>query len=143
MTNKDGQTLGRIGIDISGTFTDLYYSDGQRIITAKSSTTPEDFANGFFKVIRQSGLDIRSIEDLVHGSTIVMNAVIERKLPLTPFITTEGFRDLIEIGRYHREKLYQGYGPLKPGYPGSVGWKGRRHRHDVHRPGAHQGVRAV
>ena len=101
----------RLGVDIGGTFTDLYFfeSDSGRLITGKVPSTPGDYTIGVINAINQAQVDLTKVDNIVHGSTIATNAVIERKLPDTPFVTTKGFRDIIEIGRYHREKLYDPY----------------------------------
>lgn len=101
--------MSRLGIDIGGTFTDLYYTSNGQVIIAKSPTTPQDYTLGLFNALNQAGINLTAVEHIIHGSTIATNAVIERKLPLVPFITTAGFRDLIEIGRYHRARLYDPY----------------------------------
>lgn len=105
----------RFGVDIGGTFTDLYFfdSDRKKLVTAKVPSTPEDYTIGVINAIKQAQINLNQVKHIVHGSTIATNAVIERKLPITPFITTKGFRDIIEIGRYHREKLYDPY-QVKP-----------------------------
>jgi len=101
----------RLGIDIGGTFTDLYLFDNEKskVLTCKVPTTSNDYTIGVFNAIMETGINLSYITDIIHGSTIATNAVIERKLPTVPFITTKGFRDIIEIGRYHREKLYDPY----------------------------------
>ena len=103
--------MDRLGVDIGGTFTDLYFFDSgkNRMVTAKTPSTPKDYTKGVINVIHQAQIDLGEVKDIIHGSTIATNAVIERKLPITPFITTKGFRDIIEVGRYHREKLYDPY----------------------------------
>lgn len=105
----------RLGVDIGGTFTDLYFFDSNRkkLVTAKVPSTPRDYTVGVINAINQAQISLNKVKHIVHGSTIATNAVIERKLPTTPFITTKGFRDIIEIGRYHREKLYDPY-QVKP-----------------------------
>ena len=117
----------RLGIDIGGTFTDLYSFDSENgsATTCKVPTTKEDYTVGVLKAIAQSQIQLRSITDIIHGSTIATNAVIERKLPIVPFITTKGFRDIIEIGRYHRQDLYDPY-QTKP-----LPLTSRRYRYEV------------
>ena len=110
----------RVGIDVGGTFTDLYAlrtADG-KTVSAKSLTTPEDRTLGVFEALRQAAIEPSDIDLLVHGSTTATNALIERSYPPIALITTEGFRDTIEIGRQHRPALYDPYqhkpAPLVP-----------------------------
>ncbi|CAA9536087.1 MAG: N-methylhydantoinase A [uncultured Thermomicrobiales bacterium] len=105
----------KVGIDVGGTFTDLYAfaSDG-RTATSKTPSTPPDFADGVMAALEAAEIDLREVETVVHGSTVVTNAVIERRFPKVAFLTTEGFRDLVQIGRYHRPSLYDPYGRKPP-----------------------------
>jgi N-methylhydantoinase A len=99
----------RLGIDIGGTFTDLFAyneSTGEIFIT-KSLSTPPDFVEGVMNAIKKVNIDLSLVHDFIaHGSTIADNAIIERKIPRIALLTTEGFRDLIFLGRLHRERLY-------------------------------------
>ncbi|PCI52790.1 MAG: hydantoinase [Alphaproteobacteria bacterium] len=101
----------RVGVDVGGTFTDLFAreedGDGQR--TAKVLTTRPDRSVGVLEAIKQAGIDIADVSHLIHGTTTATNALIERSYPDAAFITTEGFRDTLEIGRQHREHLYDPY----------------------------------
>ena len=101
----------KVGIDVGGTFTDLYAYDqnGMGSIVAKVLSTPEDFTIGVLSALADAGIHIRDIDFLIHGSTIVTNACIEKTYPEAPFITTRGFRDFTHIGRYHRQSLYNPY----------------------------------
>ena len=101
----------RIATDVGGTFTDLVGlqvgEDGSSsIITAKSDTTPPDFETGIFAVVEQSGLAVESISSHIHGTTVVINALTERKGVKVGLITTEGFRDTLEIARGNRPDLF-------------------------------------
>ena len=101
----------RIATDVGGTFTDLVglevNNDGTTsIVTAKSGTTPPDFERGIFAVVEQSGLPIESISSHIHGTTVVINALTERKGVKVGLITTEGFRDTLEIARGNRPDLF-------------------------------------
>lgn len=98
-----------LGVDVGGTFTDLYVSVENKEYLIKSPTTKENIVEGVINALEETGLNPEKISNIVHGSTIATNSVIERNYPLTAFITTKGFRDLIEIGRYHREELYNPY----------------------------------
>ena len=101
----------RVGIDIGGTFTDMLLvgEDGAAVI-AKTLTTPHDPSLAVENALRpalENGLvDARERGTLIHGTTLVTNALIERKGALTALLTTTGFRDAVEIGREHRYELY-------------------------------------
>jgi N-methylhydantoinase A len=102
----------RIGADIGGTFTDLVMVDdaGGLLRMAKVLTTPEQpdaaVEQGIGEVLRQSGVSAAAVAHVVHGTTLFTNALIERKGARTALITTQGFRDAIEIGREHRYDMY-------------------------------------
>ncbi|MCZ6894390.1 MAG: hydantoinase/oxoprolinase family protein [Gammaproteobacteria bacterium] len=116
----------RVGVDVGGTFTDLFgwnEESGERA-TAKVLTTQWDRSEGVIDAIRRaaqdpieaiesSGLPFDEISTLVHGTTTATNALIERSYPDPALVTTDGFRDTIEIGRQHREELYDPY-QVKP-----------------------------
>lgn len=101
----------RVGIDVGGTFTDLFAWDDQtkRQTTAKVLTTKHDRAEGVLNAIRSAAIPFADISHLMHGTTTATNALIERNYPPAAMVTTEGFRDTIEIGRQHREHLYDPY----------------------------------
>lgn len=103
--------MSTIAVDVGGTHTDLYgwLSDEQRAVHEKVPTTTGDPTQGVMNALQSADLDLSAIETFMHGSTIATNAVIEGDYPVTPLITTGGFRDLIEIGRYHRKELYNPY----------------------------------
>ena len=101
----------RVGIDIGGTFTDLLLvgEDGSAVI-GKTLTTPGDPSIAVEDALRpvlENGT-VRAGErgTLIHGTTLVTNALIERKGASTALLTTQGFRDAVEIGREHRYELY-------------------------------------
>ncbi|GAB6933302.1 hydantoinase/oxoprolinase family protein [Calditerricola satsumensis] len=111
----------RVATDIGGTFTDLVYLDDQgRVGMAKTDTTPPDFEEGVVNVLRKSGIDPRSVTTLIHGTTVIINALTERKGVKTGLLTTKGFRDVLEIGRGNRPDLfnlrYQKPVPFVPRY---------------------------
>lgn len=101
----------RVGIDVGGTFTDLFaWEEGSgRQLTGKVLTTKEDRAIGVMNAIAAAGLVPADISHLMHGTTTATNALITRDYPEAAMITTEGFRDTIEIGRQHRAHLYDPY----------------------------------
>jgi len=91
-----------VGVDIGGTFTDLVgYRDGAMVFS-KTSTTPTDPTEGVATSVRQANCDIPGLREFLHGSTIAINTVLERKGAQTAIITTEGFRDVYAIGRGNR-----------------------------------------
>ncbi len=101
----------RVGVDIGGTFTDLLLvSQDGRAVIGKTLTTPGDPSQAVESVLRQSlEADVAATGErgtLVHGTTLVTNALIERKGAPTALLTTTGFRDALEIGREHRYELY-------------------------------------
>ncbi|RYM04985.1 hydantoinase/oxoprolinase family protein [Sporolactobacillus sp. THM7-7] len=97
----------RVATDIGGTFTDLVYADKEGgIHFTKAHTTPPNFEKGVIDVLDKSRLDTRSIETFIHGSTVIINALTERKGVKTGLITTKGTRDVLEIARGNRPDLY-------------------------------------
>lgn len=98
----------KLATDIGGTFTDLVYLDettGEYFL-AKSLSTPPLFSNGIMDAIHKSGLDPTAVTGFVHGATVVINALTERKGAKTALVTTEGCRDVLEIGRANRPDIY-------------------------------------
>ncbi len=96
-----------LGVDVGGTFTDVVAiaPDGS-IITAKVPSTPRDQSMGVVAGWRALGLAAETVAEFVHGTTVATNALLERRGGRTALITTEGFRDLLEIGRQNRASLY-------------------------------------
>ena len=101
----------RVASDIGGTFTDLVYLDEAtgEVGVAKASTTPANFAEGVIETLRKARLPVADTSFFVHGSTIIINALTERKGAKTALITTKGFRDVLEIGRANRPDIYNMY----------------------------------
>jgi N-methylhydantoinase A len=97
----------RVATDIGGTFTDLVFvtPDGD-VVTGKSHTTPAQYEQGVMDVISAAGIQPSEFASFVHGTTIVINAITERKGAKVGLLTTEGFRDIIEIGRGHRPDFF-------------------------------------
>src|ERR1700679_2312145 len=95
----------RIGVDAGGTFTDfiVLYDDGH-LETFKMRSNPRAPAEVILAGIARAAR--RNKAEVVHGSTVATNALLERKGAKTAFVTTEGFEDLIEIGRQNRAELY-------------------------------------
>ncbi|MBG9447310.1 hydantoinase/oxoprolinase family protein [Cytobacillus firmus] len=97
----------RVATDIGGTFTDLVYVNEEgEIGVAKSHTTPPNFEKGVIDVIEKSGIDQTAIQTFIHGTTVIINALTERKGVRTGLITTKGFRDVLEIARGNRPDLF-------------------------------------
>jgi N-methylhydantoinase A len=101
----------RVATDIGGTFTDLVYLDEQtgHIGVAKASTTPANFAEGVIETLHKAAIKVPETTFFVHGSTVIINALTERKGARTALITTRGFRDVLEITRANRPDLYNMY----------------------------------
>lgn len=98
----------RIAADIGGTFTDLVYWDEARsqLGITKVATTPANFGDGVINAFDQAVPEADAVDFFVHGTTIVINALTERKGVVTGLITTQGFRDVLEIGRANRPDIY-------------------------------------
>ncbi|HEV7369147.1 hydantoinase/oxoprolinase family protein [Arenibaculum sp.] len=100
----------RLAVDIGGTFTDVVLETPARTHTTKVLTTPRapelGVMDGIGVVLAEAGLDARAIDVVIHGTTLATNALIERKGARTAFVTTEGFRDVLEMGF---EKRYAQY----------------------------------
>src|SRR5476651_2908985 len=96
----------RVGVEVGGTFTDLVAVDGGRIVVTKVPSTPRSPDIGAFNALTESGIDLSTIEDLGHGSTVATNAVLERKGAFVAFIATQGFRDLLFMQRHDRRNIY-------------------------------------
>jgi len=101
----------RVGIDVGGTFTDLFAWDaeGRRVREAKVLSTPSDPSIGVMDAVAAAGISADEIDTIIHGTTIATNALIERRYSEPALITTRGFRDVIEIGRQRRSHLYDPY----------------------------------
>jgi N-methylhydantoinase A len=98
--------LARLGVDVGGTFTDLVALVDGELVTAKVPSTPKDQARGVLRAIEVAGLEPGTAAGFTHGSTVATNALLERRGARTALVTTEGFRDVLEIGRQNRPALY-------------------------------------
>lgn len=102
----------RVGIDVGGTFTDfaLYDDETGRLRIGKVLTTPQDpsvaVLGGLDDLTRAAGIAVGQLADAIHATTIATNTVIQRNGPRTALLTTEGFRDVLIIGRQKRWELY-------------------------------------
>jgi N-methylhydantoinase A len=97
-----------VAVDIGGTFTDLIGFDDSTgtFVQAKSLTTPSELTRGVINCIRESGVAASGINELIHGSTIAINTLIERKGAKTGLVVTSGTRDVYIIGRGNRPESY-------------------------------------
>jgi len=100
-----------LGVDVGGTFTDAVIAFDGRVITAKSPTTPHDQSEGVIAAVRtvlaEAGRPASEIREFSHGMTVATNALLEGRGARTALIATEGFTDLIELGRQDRAELYR------------------------------------
>jgi N-methylhydantoinase A len=101
----------QIGVDIGGTFTDIVAlgHDGRLVLT-KVPTTPKDLLQGTAHAVRRvlalASRESRDVERFIHGTTIATNAVLEQKGAVTAILATEGFEDVLELGRQKRSRMY-------------------------------------
>lgn len=129
----------RVATDVGGTFTDLVSfqvdpATGRQVVKlAKADTTPPNFEKGVLEVLRKAGMNLGEVGFLVHGTTVVINALTERKGAKIGLITTVGFRDVLEIARGNRPDFfnlrYRKPPPFVPRYlrrelPGRMNFKG-------------------
>jgi N-methylhydantoinase A len=100
-----------IGVDVGGTFTDAVLAFDGRLITAKAPTTPEDQSEGVMAAIEaaleRAGASLGDVREFSHGMTVATNALLEGRGARTAFVATEGFTDLIALGRQDRPQLYR------------------------------------
>jgi N-methylhydantoinase A len=115
MRSSDGRARvagpARVGVDVGGTFTDVVLVDEAGAIhTWKLPSTPDDFSRGVIdgvtSVLREHGVAPAAVRDAVHGSTVATNAILERRGARTGLLTTEGFRDVLELRRLRMPRLY-------------------------------------
>src|SRR5689334_10319956 len=121
----------RVGLDIGGTFTDFVLYDGarRRISLYKCLTTPHDPSiaalEGLGALTAEAGITLADVSEIVHGTTLVTNAIIERRGAKLGLLTTQGFQDSLEMGTEQRYDIYDLFlsfpDPLVP----------RRHRLEI------------
>jgi N-methylhydantoinase A len=97
-----------IAVDIGGTFTDFlgYDTASGRLLSSKSPTTPAGLEQGIYDCFEKAGVSVNTIDAFVHGSTVAINTVLERKGARTALIVTKGTRDVYKIGRGNRPDAY-------------------------------------
>jgi N-methylhydantoinase A len=121
------QASWRIGVDIGGTFTDLVMADAAsgRMFNEKVLTTPDDPSRGVLAgidlILKTNKVEAAAVQHVIHGTTLVANALIERKGVRTALVTTAGFRDVLEIAREWRYDIYDLFlTPVEPLVPRSL-----------------------
>ena len=99
-----------IGVDVGGTFTDIVLTDTdtKNTLIHKVPTTPADpsqaVVNGIVELCEKQGIDKSTIQHVLHGTTIATNAVLEQNGAVTGMVTSEGYRDIVHIGRHQRPR---------------------------------------
>jgi N-methylhydantoinase A len=100
-----------LGVDVGGTFTDAVLASGGRLITAKAPTTPDDQSEGVMAAIEaaldRAGASAADVAAFAHGMTVATNALLEGRGARTVLVATEGFTDVVELGRQARAHLYR------------------------------------
>ena len=96
----------RVGVDVGGTFTDLVALVDGELRVAKVPSTTADQSEGVMAAIATTGVDAADVGAVAHGTTVATNALLERRGARTALVTTDGFRDVIEIARQTRPSLY-------------------------------------
>ena len=106
------KTITRVATDVGGTFTDLVCFEFDpdtgktAVTTAKAATTPPDYERGMMDVLSKGNVAVANVDFLAHGTTVVINALTERKGARVGLISTEGFRDTLEIARGNRPDFF-------------------------------------
>lgn len=98
----------KLGVDIGGTFTDVVLNDTEKgeYKTAKTPTTPKNLSTGVLNGLNKLVENLNEVNFFVHGTTVGLNALLERKGAKMALIVTKGFRDIYEIGRSNRPEIY-------------------------------------
>ena len=100
-----------LGVDVGGTFTDAVVAVDGRLVTAKAPTTPHDQSEGVLAAVRaaleRAGAGAGDVEAFAHGTTVATNALLEGRGARTVLVATEGFEDVVELGRQARADLYR------------------------------------
>src|ERR1700722_10813264 len=100
-----------LGVDVGGTFTDPVLVSGDRLITPQAPPAPAHQSQGVVAAVRAAlaaaGADPDDVERFSHGTTVATNALLEGSVARTAFVATEGFTDLVALGRQNRPELYR------------------------------------
>src|SRR6476620_6621539 len=100
-----------LGVDVGGTFTDAVLVVDGRVVTAKAPTTPGDQSEGVLAaigaVLDRAGRSAGDVGRFAHGMTVATNALLEGDAAHTVLLATEGFTDIVELGRQARPRLYE------------------------------------
>ncbi|MBW3608993.1 MAG: hydantoinase/oxoprolinase family protein, partial [Actinobacteria bacterium] len=100
-----------LGVDVGGTFTDAVLATGGRLVTAKAPTTPDDQSEGVTAAVEaaldRAGVSAGDVAAFAHGMTVATNALLEGRGARTVLVATEGFTDIVELGRQARADLYR------------------------------------
>src|SRR4051812_27617790 len=100
-----------LGVDVGGTFTDVVLAVDGRLVTAKAPSTPEDQSEGVMAAVgaalERAGRQASEVEAFAHGMTVTTNALLEGRGARTALVATEGFTDIVELGRQARAELYR------------------------------------
>src|SRR5438477_548946 len=105
-----GRMTAILGVDVGGTFTDFYFLRDGRLEVFKRPSTPDDPSRAVLAGLAEAGF---LPDELVHGSTVATNALLERRGCRTALVTTRGFKDAIVIGRQARRDMYA-LEPVRP-----------------------------
>jgi N-methylhydantoinase A/oxoprolinase/acetone carboxylase beta subunit len=110
-SSRASTSLVQLGVDIGGTFTDIVALDGVgRLHLAKVPTTPKDLLRGVADAVRRvlalAGAEPAAVTRFIHGTTVATNAVLEQTGAVTGLLMTEGFEDVLELGRQKRSRMY-------------------------------------
>ena len=96
----------RVGVEVGGTFTDLVAIEDGRVRVAKVPSVPVRPDEGAMASLAAGGIELSAVADLVHGSTVATNAILERKGAPVALLTTRGFRDVLFLQRHNRTQIY-------------------------------------
>src|SRR3712207_5534645 len=100
-----------LGVDVGGTFTDAVLVVDGRALTAKAPSTPDDQSRGVLHAVeaalRRAGRPASEVAEFAHGMTVATNALLEGEVARTVLVATEGFTDVVELGRQRRKDLYR------------------------------------